>query len=104
MELLPAPFGPMIARTSRSRTSKETCCRAFTPPNESDTSSTESTTPPMRAALAWTWSSGALIGSCRLRRRARREGLGGTDLEVRSEDTGAAVLVFHLRLHVRHVA
>src|SRR5213075_2993681 len=40
IEVLPAPFGPMIARISPLRTSNETSVIAFTPPNASDTFST----------------------------------------------------------------
>src|SRR3954469_7573534 len=103
MELLPAPFGPMMARTSRSRTSNETSCSALTPPNASDTPSTDKRTSPMRGAVAWTASSGALIGSRRLCRRRGGERLGRPDLEIGREDSGAAILVFHLGLHVHHV-
>jgi hypothetical protein len=34
IELLPAPFGPMMARISCSRTSKLMSVSAFTPPND----------------------------------------------------------------------
>ena len=50
IELLPAPFGPMIARTSCSRTSNVMSVSAFTPPNASDMPSSDSTTSPMRRA------------------------------------------------------
>jgi hypothetical protein len=48
---LPAPFGPMIAQSSRLRTSKLTSESAFTPPNASEMFSTESRTSPMARAL-----------------------------------------------------
>ena len=46
IEVLPAPFGPMMARISPLRMSKETSLTAFTPPNDSDTFSTDSSTSP----------------------------------------------------------
>ena len=46
IDVLPAPLGPMMARISPLRMSKETSRIAFTPPNESDTFSTASSTPP----------------------------------------------------------
>src|SRR5438046_4364417 len=58
IEVLPAPFGPMMARISPLRISKETSTSARTPPNDSDTPSTESSTSP--AATSRT--DGALIG------------------------------------------
>src|ERR1700730_8562425 len=45
-DVLPAPFGPIMARISPLRMSKETPVTALTPPNESDTLSTESSTSP----------------------------------------------------------
>src|ERR1700687_2897072 len=57
MEVLPAPFGPMMARISPLRISKETSTRARTPPNANDTRSTESSTSP----AATTGAEGALI-------------------------------------------
>jgi hypothetical protein len=50
IELLPAPFGPMIARTSCSRTSNEMSVSAVTPPKASEMWSSSSTTSPMRRA------------------------------------------------------
>ncbi len=41
IEVLPAPFGPMMARISPLRMSKETSLIAFTPPNDSETFSTD---------------------------------------------------------------
>src|SRR6266404_1331553 len=46
-ELLPAPLGPMIARISPRRASRLTPESAATPPNESETSSTERRTSPI---------------------------------------------------------
>ena len=46
IEVLPAPFGPMMARISPLRMSNETSLIALTPPNASDTFSTESSTSP----------------------------------------------------------
>ena len=46
IEVLPAPFGPMMARISPLRISNETSLIAFTPPKASDTSSTASSTSP----------------------------------------------------------
>src|SRR5215468_3797838 len=46
IEVLPAPFGPMMARISPLRISNETPVTAFTPPKASDTFSTESNTSP----------------------------------------------------------
>src|SRR5215207_7604265 len=56
IEVLPAPFGPMMARISLLRMSKDTSVSAFTPPKPSDTFSTASSTSP----LARSGPSGAL--------------------------------------------
>src|SRR3990172_1505988 len=98
MELFPAPFGPMIALTSCSRTSNDTSTSAFTPPNESDTFSTARTTSPTRCAPAI--GCGTVIESRRLAGRRGREGPGVADLEVGRERAGAPVLVAYLRLDV----
>src|SRR5229473_2451663 len=45
-EVLPAPLGPMMARISPLRMSKETPLTALTPPKASDTFSTASSTSP----------------------------------------------------------
>src|SRR5215467_2452253 len=45
-EVLPAPFGPIMARISPLRISNETPATALTPPKASDTSSTASSTLP----------------------------------------------------------
>ena len=41
IEVLPAPFGPMMARISPLRMSNETSVIAFTPPKASETFSTD---------------------------------------------------------------
>ena len=46
IEVLPAPFGPMMARISPLRMSNETSVIACTPPNESETFSTARSTSP----------------------------------------------------------
>ena len=51
IDVLPAPLGPMMARISPLRMSKETSRIAFTPPKDSDTFSTESSTSPAVAML-----------------------------------------------------
>ncbi len=60
IEVLPAPFGPMMARTSPFRMSNDTSRIARTPPNDSDTFSTESMTSPAAMSLA----AGALMPPC----------------------------------------
>ena len=52
IEVLPAPFGPMMARTSPFLMSNDTSRIARTPPNDSDTFSTESSTSPAAISLA----------------------------------------------------
>jgi hypothetical protein len=47
IEVLPAPFGPMMARISPLRMSKDTSVRAFTPPKRKETPSTERSTSPL---------------------------------------------------------
>src|SRR5262245_63209206 len=56
-EVLPAPFGPIMARISPLRTSKETPATALTPRKASDTFSTASSTLPATMSC----SLGALI-------------------------------------------
>ena len=48
IDVLPAPFGPMTAKSSPSRTSKLTSRSALTPPNESETSFTSRSGPSQR--------------------------------------------------------
>src|SRR6185503_14737650 len=64
VEVLPAPFGPMMARTSPFLMSNDTSRIATTPPNDSDTRSTDSSTSPAAVSLAL----GALMAR-QLRRR-----------------------------------
>src|ERR671932_611391 len=59
IDVLPAPFGPMMARISPFRMSKDTSVNAFTPPKRSDTSSTARSTSPF-VSTGW---SGALIAA-----------------------------------------
>src|SRR5829696_3634238 len=59
IEVLPAPFGPMMARISPLRMSNETSLKAFTPPKPRDTFSTASSASP----FATTGESGALMAS-----------------------------------------
>jgi hypothetical protein len=47
IDVLPAPFGPMMARISPFRISNDTSASAFTPPNASDTFSTARITSPL---------------------------------------------------------
>src|SRR5438874_1584717 len=49
-EVLPAPFGPMSARSSPARASSETRSSTFRPPNASDTALTSSSAIPPPAA------------------------------------------------------
>src|SRR5512145_569612 len=92
IELLPAPFGPMIARISCSRTSNETSCSARTPPNESETPSTLRIGSPILRACCIRTASGRLL------RRLDRVGLRVGDLQGRADRAGPAVLEAHLRL------
>src|SRR5690349_18480717 len=82
----------MMARISRSATSKETSWSALTPPKESETFSTE------RIAFM------RPCASCRVFRRRGDEGPGLFDAQLRRERAGAAVLVLHLRLDVHAAA
>ena len=50
IEVLPAPFGPMMARISPLRMSNDTSLMALTPPNDSDTFSTDSSASPTAAS------------------------------------------------------
>eukprot|EP01022_Parablepharisma_sp_SALTPOND_P036534 TRINITY_DN997_c0_g4_i1.p1 TRINITY_DN997_c0_g4~~TRINITY_DN997_c0_g4_i1.p1 ORF type:complete len:1552 (+),score=442.93 TRINITY_DN997_c0_g4_i1:2334-6989(+) len=52
IELLPAPLGPMMARISCSRTSKEISVRARTPPKDSEMFCRSRMTSPMRRPVA----------------------------------------------------
>ena len=59
IELLPAPFGPMMARISCSRTSKEMSVSALTPPKRSEMFCTSRMTSPILRA------SGLLVAALR---------------------------------------
>src|SRR5215471_11097755 len=91
IELFPAPFGPMMARISCSRTSKLMAVSALTPPKESDTRSSLSTTSPIfRCVLT-------------LRRFPHVDGgenVRSGDGEIGGDHAGAPVLELHLRLDV----
>src|SRR6476659_6475323 len=96
-ELLPAPFGPMIARISCSRTSSEMSFSALTPPKASDTPSRRRTESPIART--------AVMRCCRSSRhlgRACGKRLRLGDREVGGDDAGAAVLELHLRLDMLH--
>src|SRR5262245_35600828 len=84
----------MIARISCSRTSNETSCSAFTPPNERATFSTTRTGPPMSrcGCIGGARASGGLL------RRRDREGLRVGDAQVGADLADAAVLELDLRL------
>src|SRR5581483_6350242 len=95
----------MMARTSPLRMSNETSRRARTPPNDSDTFSTESSTSP--AAMS---DPGALMGGPRRRRSRRllhrtldRQRRHVPDLHARRNDALAAVLEGDLGRDVRLV-
>ena len=113
IELLPAPFGPMIARISCSRTSKLMSVSALTPPKRRLMLRTSRTTSPMRRArparvgprrrlaiarAAPAAASDAAAPSCRPPRH--RERLRVDDLQVGRDLAGAAVLERHLGLDV----
>src|SRR6185436_5884519 len=91
IELLPAPLGPMIARTSCSLTSKLMSVSAFTPPKRSEMCSTFSTTSPIRRAL---------VTSGRLRRRLGGERLRVVDPKIGGDHARAPILEPHQRLDV----
>src|SRR3990172_3808292 len=97
IELLPAPFGPMIARTSCSRTSNDTSCSAFPPPNESETPSTTRTGAPI---FRWLCIGRRGERSGGPASRGSRERLRVDDLQRRGDRAGATVLELHLRLDV----
>src|SRR6516165_10879231 len=96
IELLPAPLGPMIARTSCSRTSKLMSVSAFTPPKLSEMFCTSRMTLPIFLLLIVP--PRPALRSCR--GLHRREPPGLDHLERRAHHAGAAILELHLRLHV----
>src|SRR5258706_1842541 len=93
IELFPAPFGPMIARISCSRTSKLMPESALTPPKESDTPSSLRTISPFRRCVPTLR---------RLARAHRGKDLRFGDDEIRGDNAGATILELHLRLDVLH--
>src|SRR5438477_3209410 len=88
----------MMARISRSRTSKLIPVSAFTPPNESEMSSTASSTAPSPrpGVMRTPWP------SCRLPWVDGRQGLDLLDPQVGGNHAAAAVLELHHRLDVLH--
>src|SRR6476661_793668 len=99
IELLPAPLGPMMARTSCSRTSNVTSASAFTPPNASEMRSSDRMTSPMRRA--------GVVGMTRASGGLRHCGglhAGIVDAQVGSDHAGAAVLELHDGFDVLHAA
>src|SRR5579885_328077 len=103
IELLPAPFGPMMARISPLRMSKLTSLSARTPPKARLIPSTWRRTSPMRRlglarsmpGLARLPERGRRLGALRPR---RREGLGVGDADGRAHRADPSVLELHLRL------
>src|SRR5260370_19488376 len=93
IEDLPAPFGPMMARISCSRTSKETPWSATTPPKASETSSISRIGRPI-SCLPSCQAKGV---SGRFPRRGSAECLRLHDLQVGRHRSDAAVLEPHLR-------
>src|SRR5689334_13508201 len=98
IDVLPAPFGPIMARTSPLRMSRETSLIALRPPNDSETFSTESSTSPT-ATSGPAGPVGALMrpdsvkSFSRLQHRlGDRFGLYVRDLHPRLEHALAAVL------------
>src|SRR5690349_11877510 len=103
IDVLPAPFGPMIARISPLRMSKETLLTALTPPNESETFSTARSTSPtatsgpptalMAVTRALEIAERTPRRSCRLLQRGgRAHGRHIADLHARLDHTFASVL------------
>src|SRR5829696_6576348 len=94
IDVLPAPFGPMMARISPLRISNETSVNACTPPKPSDTLSTASRMSP----FVMIGPSGALMAPSKAsrsllqHRRGDRVGLHVADLHPRRDDALAAVL------------
>src|SRR6185312_11063765 len=108
IDVLPAPFGPMMARISPLRMSNETSFTAFTPPNESDTFSTDKSTSPTATsgppvALMRRLRSRGRQRECATRRmscrllhgRRRRHRFHVADLHPRLDRALAAVLEGH---------
>src|SRR6516225_7452912 len=93
IELFPAPFGPMMARISCSRTSKLMPVSALTPPKESDTRSSSRTTSPILRCVV------TLRGFPRF---DCGEDFRFGDDEIGGDDSRSTVLELHLRLDVLH--
>src|SRR6516225_5663668 len=102
IEVLPAPFGPMMARISPWRMSNETPVTALTPPNANETLSTESST--SRAATSGPLGALTLLLQnlpCNARsRRALQRGQAGhgpdiADFQPRGKHALPAVLECH---------
>src|SRR6185436_10446638 len=90
IELLPAPFGPMMARTSCSRTSKLMSVSAFTPPKRRLMFCTSRMTSPI-------WRAEWLISGCLLGGDERFDVF---DLQRRVDAAHAPVFELHRRLDV----
>src|SRR6202521_4658977 len=89
----------MMARISRSRTSKLIPVSAFTPPNESEILSSSSTTAPLPRAVL-------MRKSCPSRwlpRGGRGQSFGSLDPQVGCNHAAATILELHQRLDVLHV-
>src|ERR1700693_259694 len=96
IELLPAPLGPMMARTSCSRTSNESLTSAFTPPNEREMLRRSRTTSPR-------WRSTLLMSSLALGgfpRRRSDEGFRIADNDLGANLANAAVFELDHGLNV----
>src|SRR6266478_4113323 len=96
-EVLPAPLGPMMARISPLRMSKETPLTALTPPKASDTFSTASSTSPATTSGPL----GALMPRLRARSRRllhhrHRNGRSVANLHARGKRALASVFERHL--------
>src|ERR1700692_3468776 len=89
----------MMARISRSRTPKLIPVRAFTPPKQSETSSTASNTAPLLrpAVMPGSWP------SCCLPRVGSGQGFRLLDPQIGGDHAAAPILELHQRLDVLHV-
>src|ERR1700704_3853680 len=91
IEDLPAPFGPMMARISCSRTSKETSCSAATPPKAREMASISRMASPIFLPVVISRND-MNRNSCRVPRRSRAVGLRLHDSQVRRYRAGSPVL------------
>src|SRR5258708_20172830 len=91
IEVLPAPFGPMMARISPCLTSNDTSRIACTPPNDNDTFSIESKISPAAMSLA----DGALMATGRSFVLGGRGKTSGRLPECRRDRDGPDVADFH---------